>query len=864
MPNPGTVSQSDIDTLEQGMKDLTSLGQQLKNSFRDINRETDVLGDNFISLIDKAKNNNDLASKYLISQKLQEATQNRINEIKSKSSFLDKVGLDFKREETHLQMRIAAAQIRSLQSNLSKAGIDNAERLKAIESLKIQNVLRGAELRYVSSTANNQSQVLKNLNAQLDTIEGFAPNLQQSNTFARQMKNIFGDTLGTMGEFGKILSGTIPTYKDIIEKGVKMFFEFDKAGFTLRKTFGFLRGDFDVLEKNIKEIAIDLADFGVTFESAATATSAIGKEFNALVASNKSIVKDVTMLSAQLGIAESESAKFLKTISSISGNTVSSQKGMSGFAKQMSNAAGVALPDVMKEIAESADDVRIYTGKSVVNLIKGTVEAKQMGTSFVKMVDTAKKLLDFNTSINDEMEASVLLGRDINFQRARELAFRKDVINANREILRIAQTMDFDAMDPFQAESFAKASGKTVAELQDMIQAEKEIQHIRSFGTAEQKKQLNMMDELKRKRETEAKDIGKQAEARLMQEANQERMNQLQNQFNKLMMELAKPVMDLVEPLLTLAVSIMPALVGGFKLMVGYSSVFAGFKFMLTIPRIITAFMGALKGGQGIIKAFSAPFKSLSRVFGPMTKFLPFLGKLGPLLAPLMKFAGPIGIVITAIQGVLSLFDSVKSSFKDFSEGKILSGIIKLLTAIPKMVLDVTLGTLYDLGKLILGWFGVDLPDGMWNGIKSVGDMLFEGILSPFKAAWDWIKSIFVGQSPSTIGLGIWNGIKSVGPMILDALTLPFRQGFNFISRSFGGPKLPSFSDMIGGKPVTNTESMKNQAETSTQIVESNKQVVDKLDELIGLMKSGGIAVNMDGSKVSTALGVATKFRGAY
>jgi len=81
---------------------------------------------------------------------------------------------------------------------------------------------------------------------------------------------------------------------------------------------------------------------------------------------------------------------------------------------------------------------------------------------------------------------------------------------------------------------------------------------------------------------------------------------------------------------------------------------------------------------------------------------------------------------------------------------------------------------------------------------------------------------------------------------------------------------LPSFSEMIGDKPdlsgksVANTEAMKNQTETSTSIIDSNKQMVDKLDELIGLMKSGGIAVNMDGSKVSTALGVATKFRGAY
>jgi len=838
MPNPGTVSQGDIDKLEQGMKDLTSLGQQLSKTFKDINRETDVLGKGFQNLITAAQNNNDLASKYLISQKLQEATQNRINEIKSKSSFLDKVGLDFKREETQLQAAIASAQIKALESSVSMANINKAERERAIESLKVQNVLRDAELQYFETNSNLNSKVLEDLNNQLNTIEGFAPNLRTNNAFVREMKNIFGDTLSSMGDFGKILSGTIPTYKDIIEKGVKMFFEFDKVGFTLRKTFGFLRGDFDVLEKNIKEIAIDLADFGVTFESAATATSAIGKEFNALVASNKSIVKDVTMLSVQLGIAEAESAKFLKTISSISGNTVSSQKGMTGFAKEMSNAAGVALPDVMKEIAESSDDVRIYTGKSVVNLIKGTVEAKQMGTSFVKMVDTAKKLLEFNTSINDEMEASVLLGRDINFQRARELAFRKNVIDANREILRIAQSMDFDAMDPFQAESFAKASGKTVAELQDMIQAEKEIQHIRLFGTAEQKKQLSMMDELKKKRENEAKDIGKQAEARLMQEANQERMNQLQNQFNKLMMELAKPVMDVVEPLLKLTTIILPPflrivvpIAGQFelisrifvKMMPYVQSLVAGIEAMALTGN---KFFGGLSIGINYFLTVGEKIRSIfSTVSGFFSK-LPLIGsyfsKIGGFLGTFGRFLGPIGLVINA-------FMFINNLIKRFNE---------------------FVGT----DGLILG------------GLKAVGYALYDTIIKPFVDAFNWIKekSGWMANSPSVVGLGILDGIKSIGAALLDAITAPFRQGFNFISGYFGGPKLPSFNDMIGGKPVTNTESMKNQAETSTQIVESNKQVVDKLDELIGLMKSGGIAVNMDGSKVSTALGVATKFRGAF
>jgi len=833
MPNPGTVSQGDIDKLEQGMKDLTSLSQQLSKTFRDINKETDVLSNNFKDIVRQAGLNNNNAERYLISQKLQEATQNRINEIKAKSSYLDSVGLEFKREETKLQSAIASAQIKALESSISMANINKAERERAIESLKIQNVLRDAELQYFETNSNLNSKVLKDLKAQLNTIEGFTPNLQTNNVFVRELKNIFGDTLTSMGDFGKLLSGTNPTFNDIIAKGVKMYVEFDKAGFTLRKTFGFLRGDFDVLEKNIKEIAIDLADFGVTFESAATATSAIGKEFNALVSSNKSIVKDVTMLSAQLGIAESESAKFLKSISSISGNTVSSQKGMTGFAKEMSNAAGVPLPDVMKEIAESSDDVRIYTGKSVVNLIKGTVEAKQMGTTFQKMVDTAKKLLDFNTSINDEMEASVLLGRDINFQRARELSFRKDVIGANREILRIAQSMNFDAMDPFQAESFAKASGKTVAELQDMIQAEEEIQHIRLFGTAEQKKQLKMMDELKRARETEAKDIGKQAEARLMQEANQERMNQLQNQFNKLMIELAKPIMDIVEPLLSAFTIILPPALQLIKLItLSTTGLFMSWLFLI---KPINAFVKSLIYGQSIMKSigsfgtsFGRSFSSFFQLIRGTGKFFNTISRFSGLLGTFSKFLGPIGLVINA-------FMFINNLVKRFNE--------------------------------FVGTDGILL-----GGLKAVGYAIYDTLIQPFVDAFNWIKekSGFMANSPSVIGLGILDGIISIGASLLDAITSPFRKGFNFISGYFGGPKLPSFSEMIGDKPdlsgksVANTEAMKNQTETSTSIIDSNKQMVDKLDELIGLMKSGGIAVNMDGSKVSTALGVATKFRGAY
>jgi len=41
-----------------------------------------------------------------------------------------------------------------------------------------------------------------------------------------------------------------------------------------------------------------------------------------------------------------------------------------------------------------------------------------------------------------------------------------------------------------------------------------------------------------------------------------------------------------------------------------------------------------------------------------------------------------------------------------------------------------------------------------------------------------------------------------------------------------------------------------------------NDEVVNKLDELIGLMKSGGLSVNMDGSRVGNLIATNVKFRG--
>lgn len=744
----------------------------------------------------------------LISNKLI-AEKNLLQAIQKEIEQKDLLKKYDKIESLSAKEKVAARlkELSSLQKKLDQGKLTNEEYKH--EENKIKKMYSSyKKLKEEAEKIVQQSKYQKKLSSEY--LDDLSKQISKRVTI-NNLQSIATEVLGQMGDLGKhIAEMRFPDWTTVLKKGVTNFLEYDKAAFGLRKSMGILRGDFDVLQNNVKTLGVELQDLGVSFEQVAASTTAIANEFNMFVASNKELVKNISVVSAQLGIAESDSAKFLKTMSGIANTTVSAQKGMVGFAKSMSNAAGVPLPVVMKDVAEASDDVRIFTGKSALNLVKGAIEARKMGTSLQNMANSAKRMLDFQTSITDEMEASVLLGRDVNFEQARNLAYRKDIVGANKAILDVAKKINFDAMDPYQAEAFAKASGKSVQELQEMLQADKEMEHIRKEGTVEQKAQLEKMEQMKRMREDEAKDVGKMAEQRLREQANQERINQLQYQFNKLMSELASPVMEALEPLMEVATKILPPISKGI---VALTPLFGVFKLFSYFDKI--KWVGPVFGKIGnVISKIGTRLVNVGGIFGKI------FGIGGRIFGIFGKFLGPIGLLINAFQFINNLM-------KRWGECVSKDGII-------------------------LG------------GLKAIGYALYDTLIQPFVDAYEWITSFWGGNSPSELGLRILDGIKSVGGMILDALTLPFRTAFNFVSGLFGGPKLPKMSDVVFGSKEETTGGTARGSDLGTIIAEGNKQVVAKLDELITLMSTGGIAVHIDGSKASMLLARAQKERGLF
>ena len=82
----------------------------------------------------------------------------------------------------------------------------------------------------------------------------------------------------------------------------------------------------------------------------------------------------------------------------------------------------------------SSETIAIFTKDSGENLFEAAVQARQFGLNIDSVAKAARTTLDFESSINAELERFVLLGTQINLQRARQLALDKDLVGFQKEI----------------------------------------------------------------------------------------------------------------------------------------------------------------------------------------------------------------------------------------------------------------------------------------------------------------------------------------------------------------------------------------------------------------------------------------------
>ena len=189
---------------------------------------------------------------------------------------------------------------------------------------------------------------------------------------------------------------------------------------------------------------------------------------NAQNAFSPNIIAQAAELKNVMGLAANEAAGLATiaqtTVGDVDGVTESVVGTTSAFNK--ANRSAVSQGVVLKDVATAAADIKASFAGNPEQLAQAAAAARRMGLELSKVDQIASSLMDFESSIEAELEAQLLTGKNINMAKARELALNNDLAGLGNEIFKnSADINEFGKMNRIQQEAQAKALGLSREEL---------------------------------------------------------------------------------------------------------------------------------------------------------------------------------------------------------------------------------------------------------------------------------------------------------------------------------------------------------------------------------------------------------------
>ena len=169
------------------------------------------------------------------------------------------------------------------------------------------------------------------------------------------------------------------------------------------------------------------------------------------------------------GLSAESAAKLFAVERSISGASMDTFLASAKTTAELARQAGVAPKAIFDDMAENAELIARFSGESTESIRNAAIQAKRMGLSLSATGKIAENLLDFETSIGNEMEVSMLLGRTINLDKARALMFDGKMSEMQNEVINQLRTIgNFNELNIVQKDALAKLTGLEVNQLAKM------------------------------------------------------------------------------------------------------------------------------------------------------------------------------------------------------------------------------------------------------------------------------------------------------------------------------------------------------------------------------------------------------------
>jgi hypothetical protein len=552
----------------------------------------------------KTKNKFEDKSKEFIDLKFQEfKLGTTITELeKDRGVLVEKLKNATEEESASLEKQLAFVDnllgSSQLQLNVAKENVTNLERVEELEK----------KISEEKKKQNIEEEVKKSLTEKITSLLG-----DQGEEISSIGKAIKDSMTSPLALVGALIGHALEEYMKLGRESRKFL---DDSKLTVKQSEHALHYAHD--------LSLEYRAQGVEMSEVLESTNALVGVYGSINRVSDTAVEKATLLGKAFGISADNAAKTMYQIQASTGASAETAGNIAALGAQFAEAAGVAPDLVMQDIAGSSQQIATYFKGTPQDLLRTAVEARRLGLDIGKVADISKTLLDFESSIEDQMTASVLLGREINLDKARELAMQGKIEEAAKETLgQIGSLADFNKMNAVQKEAIAKAAGLTVGELQQSLEKQDAINNM----TAEQRKEYEKgLQALNQGNESAADRLLKEQRNQLTQEKIADAVAKISDIFANVLLPVLEPIFDLITGIFGVIEPVLPYLKTGLQLFLGWKAV----TFLIN------------------------------------TQFFKTRGLLGTLFAPIQAVGKGLG---SAKDGIVNAYKSTKEWFTKLKEG---------------------------------------------------------------------------------------------------------------------------------------------------------------------------------------------------
>jgi hypothetical protein len=359
------------------------------------------------------------------------------------------------------------SKLQEIQRQIAESGPDEVEKQEALrESYKFQESLLRDTLSVKQDNAELTKEEFDALEKILDSQMKGLDIAQKYGTISAETKEIIQGQLDAYKAVGKTIRGVVGTARVLMSTPGGIL------GATLIGA-GKLVGKLGEVNKELGTTFSDMNIQGgltaLIFDDYVDNVRALNKELGSASESQGSLARNMSEIAQTFGVAGPEAASLVGSFSRLNGNSESVALDMMATSREFARQNNLIPGALMSDIAGSAEAFALYGKDGGKNILEAAGYAQKLGVEMSTIQKVTDSLLDFETSITKELELGAMLGRNINLDRARALAYEDDMAGAVRATLdELGGIEEFNKMDRYAKIQTAELLGLSVQEFQKM------------------------------------------------------------------------------------------------------------------------------------------------------------------------------------------------------------------------------------------------------------------------------------------------------------------------------------------------------------------------------------------------------------